>query len=366
MNREFSKNCGESKYRKEIRAFNSGRDYERQRLMDENKSAYLAELSEQKRQIQLERYKLQTEKLENNKWLRECARDEMIMEKIIEAIKETKPEYVMPAPIPVGQDHGAWALLFGDAHFGKKFVIYGLDGEVLNEYSEEIFYDRMNRLLSETIAIVTKEKIDTLHVFDLGDNTDGILRVSQLMTLKYGVIESAVRYANYLVQWLDMLSRHVHIKFAMASGNHTELRMLGQPRGTFKGDNMVEVIKTIISIRLDNNPNFEMLNNPTGFIFAEMAGFNILGVHGECGNLEKAIGEFSNTYKKQIDFMVGGHFHHGKTEDVGRKRGVISVRSIIGIDDFSMSLNRTADAGASIVCFEEGKGNTVVRNVCLN
>jgi hypothetical protein len=51
--------------------------------------------------------------------------------------------------------------------------------------------------------------------------------------------------------------------------------------------------------------------------------------------------------------------------DVGRQRGAISIRSIVGIDNFSMDLNKTSDPGASLICFEEGQGDTVHYNIVL-
>ena len=53
------------------------------------------EIQSQIRELQEERYKLQTEKLENNRWLRENARDELILEKILAAI-----DNLSPLPIP--------------------------------------------------------------------------------------------------------------------------------------------------------------------------------------------------------------------------------------------------------------------------
>ena len=42
----------------------------------------------EKYSIQKERYKLQTEKIEMNRWLRELARDELITEKIVNAVAD--------------------------------------------------------------------------------------------------------------------------------------------------------------------------------------------------------------------------------------------------------------------------------------
>ena len=318
------------------------------------------DLDEKKRELEKAKVKLQTEKLEYNRWLREEARDELLAEKIVAAVRELEP---LDVPKPVwclGKDFNNSAILaFGDEHYAAEFTIYGLHSEVINQYNPDIFEQRMYDLLHQTIEIINKENIHNLYVFALGDFTDGILRCSQLMKLKYGVVESTVRYANFISNWLNELSQHVKVKYQMVFGNHSELRMLGQPKGTFKEDNTGLFVREIIKTRLENNPNFEMIINPTGLIFDNIEGFNVLGIHGEVRNMENAIKDFSNTYNTDIQILIGGHMHHYKAETVGVNRDVINVPSIIGIDDYSMTLNKTSNPGASLFLIEEGKGVTV-------
>ena len=313
------------------------------------------ELAAKLREINKERVKLQTEKLEYNRWLREEARDELICEKIVNAIREFNT-LKSPTPITIDKSSKSAVLAFGDEHYGAEFTIYGLHGEIINEYSPEIFEQRMWTLFYKTLEIVEKEGLDTLYVFSLGDFTDGILRCSQLMKLRYGVIESTVRYANFISNWLNELTKYVKVKYQMVYGNHSELRMLGQPKGTFKEDNTGMFVKEMIKTRLENNPNFEMIINPTGLIFDTIEGFNTLGIHGEVRNMESAIKDFSNTYNTTIRILIGGHMHHYKAETVGVNRDVVNVPSIIGIDDYSMSLNKTSNPGATLLVIEQGDG----------
>jgi hypothetical protein len=317
------------------------------------------------RAIQKERYKLQTEKLENNRWLRENARDELILEKIISAINNL-PALDIPEVLPFIHNKREYCLLFGDEHFNAEFEIRGLFNEILNEYSPEIFERRMWDLLDQTVDYIDEKHITKLNVFSMGDSTDGLIRVGQLMKLRYGVIEGTIQYARFISTWLNELSKYVNIEFQMVHGNHEELRMLGQPKGTFKNDNTGLFVKEIIQTRLGNNPNFNMIVNPTGLIFTNICGLNLLGIHGEIKNLEQAIKDFSNTYKTQIDILIGGHLHHSKSEAVGVGRDVIKVPSIIGIDDFSMSLNKTSNAGATIIGIEESKGLVSQEHIKLN
>jgi len=324
----------------------------------------LNQLTAKKLEIEKERYKLQTEKLENNKWIRENARDELIVEKIVDAVKSLKPLKI-PEVLPVVHSPREYALLFGDQHYGAEFEIKGLFGEILNAYSPEIFEDRMWDLFNQVVEIITVNNISKLYVFDMGDFTDGILRVKQLMKLRYGVIQGTVKFADFLANWLNELTNYVNVEFQMTFGNHSELRMLGQPKGTFTDDNTGLFVREIIATRLSNNPNFKMVVNPTGLIFAQIRGLNVLGIHGEVKDLETAIKDFSATYKTQIDILIGGHSHFGGYKNVGIGRDIIRVPSLIGIDDLSMDLRKSANSGATMIGFEEGKGKVCEFNIKL-
>lgn len=322
------------------------------------------ELDMKKRALEKEKIKLRTEKLEYNRWLREEARDELICEKICNEVRATQA-FKVPEPIIIDKPSRSAVLAFGDEHYATEFSIYGLYGEIINSYSPEVFEQRMWDLFYQTIDIIKKEGLTTLYVFALGDFTDGILRCSQLMKLRYGVVEGSVRYAYFIANWLNELSNHVNVKYQMVYGNHSELRMLGQPKGTFKEENTGMFVREIIRTCLEKNPNFEMTINPTGLIFDNIEGLNVLGMHGEVKNMENAIKDFSNTYNTNISILIGGHMHHYKAETVGINKDVINVPSVIGIDDYSMSLNKTSNPGAVLFCIEENKGVTLEYKIKL-
>lgn len=359
--REEDKEYNSSAYRK---PYQQAKEYYQDVFSKMVDAGYSKELQVQKRELEKIKKQVQTEKLEYNQWLREEARDELITEKIVSAINNLPP-LTIPDVIPAIHNKREGALAFGDEHFGVEFEILGLHGEVLNSYSTEIFKDRMWDLLNQTIEIVKKEDFSKIHVFSMGDFTDGLLRVGQLFKLKYGVVQGTVMYADFICNWLNELTKHVNVEFQMVYGNHSELRMLGQPKGTFKDDNMGLVVYESIKNRLSNNPNFILTKNPTGLIFANVAGYNVLGIHGEVKNMENALKDFSNTYKTQIDVLLAGHLHHSKSESIGINKDVINVPSIIGVDTYSMSLNKTSNAGATFVVFEENKGKVIEYNIKL-
>lgn len=359
---------GESAWRKKYRVMQQAYDdvFSKQQFSE----MHYDELDVKKRELEKAKIKLRTEKLEYNRWLREEARDELIAEKIVEAIKALPPldvPSVLPAHIE-GRVHGnrEGSLIIADTHYGVDLKIAGLFGETLNEYSPEIFEIRMWNLLTQVVDICKKEGFTSLNIYDLGDEVDGLLRVSQLWKLRYGVIESTVRYGRFITEWLNELSKHVYVKYQMVKdSNHCQLRMLGQPKNTFKDENMSYIVADKIMDRLENNPNFEFIQNPTGYVFDTVAGYNVLGIHGEVKNLEQAIKDFSKTYNVNIDFLIAGHKHHKDSTNVGIESDVISAPSVIGIDDYSMSLRKTSDPGATLFILEQGRGNVIEYNIKL-
>lgn len=318
-------------------------------------NGYLSQLRQEKHEIRKERQKLSDEKLEYNRWLREESRDERICEKFCEAVKEL-PALPLPEPNVYVEGNKEGILCFADAHYGVDFEIKGLYGDIINQYNPEIFEQRMEELLAAIIAKVQKEGFSKIKVYSLGDELDGILRASQLMKLRYGVVESTIKYADYICRWLNRLSQYVCVDFQMAMGNHTELRMLNQPKGTFIDDNMSKIIKEFIDVRMEGNPNFRLISNESGLIFDKIFDFNVLAIHGEVKNLATAIHNFSNMYNTTIDILIGGHSHHYRAETVGDNRDIVSVPSIIGIDNYSMSIGKTSNPGASFLVIEDGKG----------
>ena len=291
--------------------------------------------------------------------MREEARDKLITEKIIGAIKDL-PSFKTPKYINSKHNDKSYLLCFGDAHYGIEFEVKDLLNKPINSYSPEIFEDRMNQMFTKVVDLINKENITELNIFELGDGIQGILRLnSQLMKLRYGIIDSAIKYADYISCWLNELSNYTKINFHMVvDSNHNQLRICNAPKNAFEEENMSKVMLITIKERLKNNPNINIIENPTGFNYTELCGYKILGIHGEVKNLSKSIDEFSRALGNNLDYLIGAHCHHMRQEEVGINSEVLTVRSIVGVDPYGMSLRKCSDAGASLYVFEDGLGKT--------
>lgn len=146
-------------------------------------------------------------------------------------------------------------LCIADCHFGAEWTVRGLRGEELNRYSPEVFYDRMANLLAQTVQILEREQIGDVQLLICGDSLDGMLRASQLMKLRWGVVESCMRFSEYMAQWISELSKYAVVFACGVDGNHTETRSLNSKRGDFPGENLEKIIFWFLKERLKDNSN---------------------------------------------------------------------------------------------------------------
>lgn len=326
----------------------------------------VAELRKERMALAEERVKFQTEKLEYSRWFRADVRDLMFEEKVLDAIKEHSVHVQPPENIVPVHSKREGVLCIADMHFGKEYKIYGLDNEVINEYSPEIFFDRMEAIYNTTIEKIKKENFDSIKIFNLGDSVEGFIRHSQIWTLRYGVIDSAIMFGNYIATWLHRLSEHVNIVYAQTDGNHDEIRSLDGKKGQHLADSAGKIITNIIKVVNRENPNLAIIENKTGLIYDNVCGYDILGIHGEVKDLTSALKEYSDIYHKDISYIIAGHKHHSDFKNCGVRKGCIGIGSIVGSDSFSMNIRRSADATASFLIFEEGKGKVEEHTYILN
>lgn len=325
---------------------------------------FLDKLTQKKLELQKERAKLSAEKNEINKWIREQGRSELFYEKYLDALNKREfpkaPEYFQP----VQNNDYDWVLNFADVHYGKELKILGLEDELLAEYNTDIFERRMWDLYNQVVNKVEKDSIKHLHIFNLGDSIDGILRMSQLQAIQLGINDSLIGFADFIFTWLEKLSHKVRIDYYSCWGNHDEIRPLGSSKGEFANENVDRIITWHIQkcFQLTNNQNITIHKNKPLY-YVDIVGTKILATHGQDEkNLENSIKDYQNIYNKKIHMLFTGHLHNTNTKTVGMD-GLQNIEfyqhpSICGIDDYSMKLKKVAPAGATMMKIVRDLGRT--------
>lgn len=321
----------------------------------------------------IERQKMRDLAAQVNAMYRKEARDELLRETITEAVAQLKP---LPPIVyaPLRQDnpkHRELVLCIGDMHYGADINLRGLEGETINKYNSGVFEERMEKLLDETVDILQKEQIKEVHVFMVGDLIDGMLRQSQLVKLEYGMVDSTIRFAEYMSNWIISLANHAEVHVAACSGNHSEVRPLGSKKREFPNENMERIILWFMAERL-NNYDWCVKIDPACELFSKktVCGYTFLLLHGDA---EKDIPQFADEtirlYGKPIDYFVCGHKHRESEYPTGvSPQGtslIIRVPSICGPDSYAQSKGFGGQAGAIGLVMEPGYGRRCVYPIQL-
>lgn len=317
--------------------------------------------------VRKEKQKMWDLRREVNEVYRATARDELLRESIMEAADKLPPIEIPEFEIRAKSNPDASLVVtLADAHYGREVEIRGLRGEVLNAYSPEIFESRMECLLGQVVNLANETNVSEIVIANLGDSIDGMLRASQLMTLRYGMVDSTMYYAEYIAQWLSKLSKHFPVRFVSVAGNHDSIRALNAKKASdFPRENFSRIIAWFVAERLRDNPRVTIIQGGEVEL-VDICGFNALFIHGDYEKKSnEAAQEYGFLYNTPIDFVFRGHYHFFSDTTVGVNRDghniyEIQAPSLCGIDDYAITLKSRASAGAVGVLIERGRGKVAV------
>lgn len=320
----------------------------------------------------MERQKLRDLNGMINKVYRDESRSELLRETVREAIaKCAKMECRQWITIDEPQSTTKKLVVCaGDFHYGASIKVKGLMGEELNVFDTEVFEERMNRLLNQTVAILQKEQIDCVEVFLVGDLLDGMLRQSQLMRLEHGLVESVIRLSESLASWLNQLSWHAKVHVIGVTGNHSEVRPLKAKAREFPDENLERIVFWYLHDRLAVNANVYITEECNRMAMQDVCGYKFLLLHGDGEkNIEQIAQNTVNLYGHHIDFFVCGHLHKGQEFPSGMTSDgnseIIRVPSICGMDSYAQSKGYGGRAGATAMVIEKGYGKRCVYPIKL-
>lgn len=328
--------------------------YFEEKMLNITEDEYMKEKLELLDTIKKEKIKVQTLNLEYNNNKREEARNELYNEFIEDSISRLKPievkKYKVTKPVErIG------LLNMSDFHYGKEVLLKAFDGEIVNQYSNEEFKNRMWHLLNQIREDIFE--YDKLVIFALGDFIENIMRISGLQKIKTGVVDSVIEFSEFIAIWLNELQQELEIpiEFQMIGGNHDELRILTGKKNDFPEEDVSKLIHKFIETRLKENDNIKV-NLCNGVTFYSFYGYNVFGEHGE-GSLEKSIDFIEDYYGLSADMLIAGHLHRNSQQTLGigyyGDRQVVRIPSIIGACDYSKKLKKLSRAGSKFYLFSE-------------
>lgn len=352
----------ESAYRK---PFQSAKSYYEDVFSKMISNEYSDNIAEQKRELEIERQKLYATKTEYTRSIRQQSRFELFYENIAkELITIEPPRFKTRSYI---HNNKCSVLTFCDIHAGAVFK------NNTNNYSFNEITRRFEVLLSYMNDYVQKNDISRLKVIGIGDDIQGILRLTDLQINESSVVEATVFVAKTISHFLNELSSVCDIEYYhVPSSNHSQLRPIGTKASELANEDVEYIIGNYIKDVLSENSAVTVVTNfGNDYIEVPIFNFNVLATHGHrIKNIENYVKNISFKNRKFYDTIIVAHFHSGKEIVVGEGKNndveVLVCPSFIGTCPYADSLLLGAKASCKIFVFDEKYGHTDTYKIMLN
>ena len=366
FNKEFGCNKGDTAYRKRWAAFKDVFEANEEKLVGDN--AYLDEINAAKNALEKERHKLYATKVEASRNIRQESRAELFYENVRNAIVALPTPEVTYRIDEVCKSDKEYVLAIADIQAGAKF---NLD---CNEYSLDICKKRFNDLLSLVVDYILENHVFKLHIVELGDTIQGMLRLSDLKLNETSVVEATVTVSRLIANFLNELSEYCYIEYYHTPlSNHSQTRNLGSKANELMFEDMEYVIGHYIQDMLSANDSVRVhLHDGYDYIDVPIFNYNVTAMHGHTiKNLEDALMDISAARRKFIDYLLVGHWHNGKVIP-GNEHGsydteVLMCPSFQGTDPYAFNkLGKSSKAACKMFIFDKKYGCTGTEKFILN
>lgn len=312
--------------------------------------------------LRQERIKKQTLMLQENQNNREWARHELFYELVGQYVQRLSvPEFESRVPDDSFTDY---IVTFGDIHYGAEFV------SEHNEYSPTIAKERIKVMCGDIIDFVQKHNLSHITIVNLGDDIQGILRISDVKLNSTPVVKAVVEVSHVLAEFLNALSSLCNVTYYhVPYSNHTQTRPLGSKANELPQEDLEYVIEHYISDLLADNPRVNVVYSSGihKYVTIQMYNYSIVALHG---HQFKGVDQFRRLYGKSVDYVLIGHQHVGKEvgcyENGDNDVELLVSPSIVGSDPYSDSLYLGSKSAFKIFGFDSQQGHTETYKFLLN
>ena len=325
---------------------------------------YSNKLEEQRIELEKQRQKLYATKTEYTRQVRQQSRFELFYENVANEIKVLDvPEFVN---IDYSVNNKEYLLTIADIHAGANFITE------TNEYSFEEITKRFNKLFIDTIYFIEEHQLRHIKVLCLGDDIQGILRLSDLQLNESSVVKATVFVAKTIANFLNELSKYCYIDYYHCpTSNHSQIRPLGTKASEIASEDVEYIICNYIKDVLINN-NRITINTNFGYEYIEIPVFNFktIAMHGHTiKNIDSSLKDLTYHKKTFYTTVFLAHYHAAKMGVVGEMPDtdceVIVCPSFIGSCPYSNSLLKGAKPSCCIFGYDEKYGHTETYKIFL-
>lgn len=362
INSELNLDYSESAYRKKYQCFQKIFESNQDKFFSNDE--YLKEIQKQKDELYKAKRKLADQRREYNKLLTSDARNEHLIENLINAAQRLNAQY------PLGFQKFNFETSNKEAVLSIADIHYGMvTDNIWNKYNTKIAKDRLKQLVEKCIPKLMLHKIKTLHVLILGDVANGAIHSSCRVAAEENTNEQLMHISEILAEVINELSLCVEKTLVYSTyGNH--MRTIQNKHDSVHSDNMETIIPWWLKQRFQSKCDIQVIDSEfREFIKLNVLGKNIVATHGDLDTF-KSFGVMVNTlfsklYGETIDYTISADKHHlEEFEQFGIESTL--VRSLCGSDNYANDKRLYSFAGQTLMIFNDLDGKECTYNIKLD
>lgn len=314
----------------------------KERQIKEEPVDYQKEVQVQLQELKKERMKLSDERAALNRRLRSEARKESLHDLIIECAQSMKEDDRKFTPAFIEEDSERAAILtLSDFHFGLEI------NEFNNVYNPDIFYQRINKVLSKTIEYIQLNKVKTLYVLGLGDYMSGIIHTTTRIENRENIVQQVIKVSEALTQMLTELSKFVEVYYYDVTDNHG--RVFSSKDDWENEDNFSLFVRWYLDARFSENEYIHIMkntySNEIGVL--EIFGRNYAFTHGHRDKIGDIVQNLSLMTKKFYDCIFVAHCHHFEANEI-HGTYVYMNGTLSGTDSYANNGRKTSNPSQNL------------------
>lgn len=358
LNKEYGSNYDESKFRKDYQQYCKWKDYIINKNLDKE---ILGKYEEIRVESEKEKIRKQDQKREYMKLIREQARIEHVRDEMIKEIHNLSKEKPLKwsTPLPSSYEREA-LLLLSDLHYGLFTKNYW------NEFNNEEFLIRLDKLINKTITYCKDNKVKTLHLFMIGDLINGLIHLITRINNTEDAISQTMRVSEYLSEAIAKLANEIEdIKIYNVRGNHD--RVTPNKKDEIAKESFNDLVPWWLKERLRHVENVVFMENKYDeeIIVADILGYKVFGVHGHKDKVHNVAQNLTMMTREFPDYIVMGHTHHHE-ENETHEVEIIVNSSFAGVDEYAKDIRRTSKAAQKLIIFDKEESRLCTYNIQLN
>ena len=269
---------------------------------------YLAELRDERHELEKEKVKVRDERNELRRILREQARKESFRDQIVRAISEcdVKPldydAYKVDRQWDI-DDGNDMVVTFFDVHAGLSVDSF------FNTFNQDVLRERISKYLDKILEVQCRHCSENVHVI-LSELVSGTIHPTLRIENNQNLIEQFLTVTDYISEFLSVLSYHFNNVYVyVCPGNHS--RMNANKEESLRGENMDILAMPYLKAKMQNYDNVHFGDNEVDDMIAvfNVNGHLVMSLHGDKTNMGNVVEKLTMYVGVKPEIIYVGHMH---------------------------------------------------------